>query len=114
MQIGTYYQSTVLVGTQTATLLGVPTANILAPDALLLFQPGVYAGHCVVVNDKVAKNESYDCCVFLSSTGVIETHCLDQTNLTLYNKTIKVSFVNKIRDIFDFFKLDSRTNYWST
>ena len=98
MQIGTYYVANVIVGQQIARTLGCPTANISVPDVLLRFTPGVYAGSTILSENA----KEYPSCIFVDAKGTIEAHCIDQTDLDLYGKEIRVNILHKIRDIQDF------------
>ena len=81
--------------------LGYPTAN-LRPVEQLLPPDGVYAGLVRIENDETP----YPAAISLGVRPVferqgerlLEAYVLDQTNLHLYGKRIRVEFVRKLRD----------------
>lgn len=90
----------VVKGDQRGTELGFPTANIPAPDGLVVPADGVYAGwfshdgiEPMPAAISVGSNPTFD--------GVerrIESYVLDRDDLDLYGKVVTVGFVAKIRD----------------
>lgn len=96
------YTATVLVGTQVARTLGVPTANLYVPDALLLHGPGVYAGATTTEDSVDSVVEKYESCIFLDTKGTLESHLIGVKDINLYGKQITVEIKHKIRDMLDF------------
>lgn len=90
----------VVKGDQRGRELGFPTANIPAPDGLVVPADGVYAGWL-----SCDGSEPMPAAVSVGSNptfgGVdrrIESYVLDRDDLDLYGKNVTVSFVTKIRD----------------
>lgn len=98
----------VVHGRQLGRTIGVPTANIMRQERLILPAPGVYAArveynhqtYAAVVN--VGNNPTVDG----SGPDHIEAHLLDFKG-DLYGKIIRIEFITKIRDQLKFDSLAS-------
>lgn len=77
-------------GNKKAGKMGFPTANIENTEKVL---PGIYAGIVSIAK----KNHDAVLYVGTNNPGILEAHLLDYKG-NLYNKSIKVEVVKKIRD----------------
>ncbi|MTI67486.1 MAG: bifunctional riboflavin kinase/FAD synthetase [Firmicutes bacterium] len=82
--------------------LGFPTANLSVNNKYLIPKPGVYKTY-TVINDKrylsvtsIGKNPTFN-----NNNLSVETHILD-FNKNLYNKTIKIEFLQFLRGVIKF------------
>jgi riboflavin kinase / FMN adenylyltransferase len=101
-------RGTVIRGEQRGRTLGFPTANLSPKLEGFIPADGVYAGWLTVDGDKlpaaisVGNNPTFD--------GVperqVEAHVLDR-DLDLYDKTVEVSFVSRIRGMEKFDGVDA-------
>jgi riboflavin kinase / FMN adenylyltransferase len=101
-------RGTVIRGEQRGRTLGFPTANLSPKLEGFIPADGVYAGWLTVDGDKlpaaisVGNNPTFD--------GVperqVEAHVLDR-DLDLYDKTVEVSFVSRIRGMEKFGGVDA-------
>lgn len=79
----------VIKGKQLGRQLGFPTANLIAPERLIVPLRGVYAGSVRLDNNIYRAVINID--------KIIEAHILD-FDRDIYGETIEVSFLERIRD----------------
>lgn len=111
-----YYslKGTVVKGKQIGSDLGFPTANIDCSDNLLIPAPGVYATF-VKLNDKLYKGMTsigFNETVSQNNSLTIETHILGFDG-DIYDKSIEILFLKKIRDNKKFESLNELKNQLS-
>lgn len=94
-----YISGQVVKGRGIGKELGIPTANILPPKIKLLPKPGVYQTE-TTVSGKTYKSITNigNRPTFNNDEYAVETLLIDFDG-NLYGKTIKVTFINRIRDI---------------
>lgn len=104
--LGRYYSVTgkITQGLKRGTELGFPTANLMTPSGLLIPQVGVYVGLATLTEKNQTKlpcviNIGF-CPTFKEGTNElkVEAHILDFKYKELYNKTIKLEFVDRLRN----------------
>ena len=84
-----------------ATRLGCPTANLAVEQGVIIPALGVYVGE----SELEGKQFPSLVCISDGRTGYnlkMEVHLLNQTDLDLTGKYLKVVLINKIRDIMAF------------
>ncbi len=103
----------VVTGDQRGGDLGFHTANVQAPAIMATPSDGVYAGRLSALDDEGATGTSYVAAIsvgvnttFSGTQRRIEAHCLDQTELDLYGKSVGVEFVERLRDMATFDSAD--------
>ena len=99
-------EGVVIGGKQIGRTMGFPTANLKFKENLILPRSGIYATK-VYIGDKVymgATNIGFNPTVRVEKLS-IETHIL-QFNEDIYGKTIKIEFLERIRDEKKFNSLD--------
>ena len=90
-------------GLKRGTELGFPTANLMVTSNLIVPGIGVYAGY-TILNGETKRLPSVinigHCPTFKEGTSEIkvESHILDFPYKELYNKKIKIEFVERLRD----------------
>jgi riboflavin kinase / FMN adenylyltransferase len=97
----------VVPGDARGRTIGFPTANITMPDGLVRPAGGVYAVRCTVdgtVIDGVANVGTRP--TFGGGDETIEVHLYD-TTMDLYGKTVRVSFIDRIRNEQRFASVDA-------
>lgn len=97
----------VVPGDARGRTIGFPTANITMPDGLVRPAGGVYAVQCTVdgtVIDGVANVGTRP--TFGGGEETIEVHLYD-TTMDLYGKTVRVSFIDRIRNEQRFASVDA-------
>lgn len=96
----------VVKGFKNGTKMGFPTANVEYLEEKLLPPDGVYrgsvSGYDAVIN--VGKNPTFD-----AEKRTVEAHLIDYSG-DLYDKEIKVEFIEKIRDDIKFKSVDELIN----
>ena len=101
--LGRFYSvyGKVTQGLKRGTELGFPTANLMLPSDLIVPGVGVYAGFAYLDSNALpcVINVGH-CPTFKENTGEvkIEAHILDFKYQELYNKNIKIEFVERLRD----------------
>lgn len=90
-------------GLKRGTELGFPTANLMLPSGIVIPGVGVYAGYARFLNESkklpCVINIGH-CPTFKEETSElkVEAHILDFPYKELYNKTIEIEFVDRLRD----------------
>lgn len=106
-----YYKGKVTYGKRLGGKLGFPTANLVVDESMDSLKPGVYITkvlykgiyHSAVTN--IGYNPTF------TNTGLnLETHILD-FNENIYEKEIKVEFIDRIRDELKFNSIDDLLKY---
>lgn len=100
-------QGLVVPGDARGRTIGFPTANITMPDGLVRPAGGVYAVRCTVegtVIDGVANVGTRP--TFGGGDETIEAHLYD-TVIDLYDKTVRVAFIDRIRNEQRFASVDA-------
>ena len=100
-------EGTVVPGDARGRTIGFPTANITMPDGLVRPAGGVYAVQCSVngaVIDGVANVGTRP--TFGGGPETIEVHLYD-TTIDLYDKNVRVSFIDRIRNEQRFASVDA-------
>jgi len=94
-----YIQGEVIKGRQIGRSIGFKTANINYPEKLIKIPDGVYAVEIDLDNKKYMGIANYgsDPTVTDKTDKIIEVHILN-FNENIYGKTIKINFLDKIRD----------------
>lgn len=104
--LGRYYSITGIItqGLKRGTELGFPTANLMTPSSIVIPQVGVYAGLATLTEKNQIKlpcliNVGF-CPTFKEGTSElkVEAHILDFKYEELYNKKIKIEFVERLRN----------------
>lgn len=94
-------------GLKRGTELGFPTANLMVPSSIVIPSVGVYAGFSTILSDKIKKLQKLPCVVnvghcptFKEGTSElkIEAYILDFNYKELYDNTIKIEFVERLRN----------------
>lgn len=112
--LGRYYFlcGSITQGLKRGTELGFPTANLMTSSNLVLPGIGVYAGFAILLEGEVAQprfltGPRLPCVINIghcptfkeeSSETKVEAHILDFPYKELYNKKIKIEFVERLRD----------------
>lgn len=93
-----FYTGIVQHGTRTAEKLGYKTANLIPPSYLLIPNDGVYKTTCIYdgLEYKAITYIGKSPTLLNNSLSIIETHIFD-FNKVIYNESITVIFVDKIR-----------------
>lgn len=93
-----FYTGVVQHGTRTAEKLGYKTANLIPPNHLLIPNDGVYKTTCIYdgIEYKAITYIGKSPTLLNNKTSVIETHIFD-FNKVIYDESINVIFVDKIR-----------------
>jgi len=104
----------VVTGDQRGGDLGFHTANVQAPLGMATPSDGVYAGRLSILDDEGATGEGFVAAIsvganttFAGTERRIEAHCLDQSDLNLYGKSVGVEFVQRLRDMVTFDSADA-------
>ena len=102
----------VIEGKKIGNTIGFPTANLLIEDETKIIpKPGAYAVHVIVEGNRykgmlnIGKNPTID----ESEQEKIEVNLFDFDG-NLYQKTIKIEFIERLRDEVKFKSLDSLKN----
>ena len=101
-------------GLKRGTELGFPTANLMVSSHIVIPAIGVYAGYSTIL-DEMKQNKMPclinigHCPTFKEDTSElkIEAHILNFPFAELYNKNIKIEFVDRIRDEIKFASKES-------
>ena len=106
-----FVRGKVIAGTQIGRKIGFPTANIKVDSRKLLPQIGVYSSICIVDGRKYPAmlNIGYKPTVSNDKKVGIEVHIIDFYG-DLYEKNIKVKFLQKIRDEKQFNNIEELKN----
>jgi riboflavin kinase / FMN adenylyltransferase len=100
----------VLLGERRGQRLGYPTANVPTDGLTAVPADGVYAGWLKRLDEpgaplpaaiSVGSNPTFD-----GTRRVVESYVLDRTDLELYGVTVRVGFVDKVRDMERFDSID--------
>lgn len=95
------FTGTVTQGLKRGTELGFPTANLMVPSGVVIPATGVYVGFANLDNKRLPSviNVGY-CPTFKDDINEvkIEVHILDFPKADLYNKNIKIEFVDRLRN----------------
>ena len=93
-------------GDHRGRILGFPTANFYYPDDLVIPRHGVYAAACPI-DGRTYKAISYIGLrpTFSLERVIVETYLLDFEG-DLYNKDVKVEFIERLRDEIKFENID--------
>jgi riboflavin kinase/FMN adenylyltransferase len=99
----------VVIGDQRGGDLGFHTANVQGPVGMATPSDGVYAGRLSILDDEGATGEGFVAAIsvganttFAGTERRIEAHCLDQSDLNLYGRTVGVEFIQRLRDMATF------------
>ena len=106
-----YIKGNVIKGRQIGRTIGFKTANITYPDEIVKLPDGVYAVE-IDVNEKKymgIANYGSDPTVTENKKKFVETHIL-HFNDDIYGNTIKINFLDKIRDEIKFKSLTDLKN----
>ncbi|MEN8041181.1 MAG: bifunctional riboflavin kinase/FAD synthetase [Actinomycetota bacterium] len=91
-------EGTIVSGDARGRTIGFPTANITMPDCLVRPAPGVYAVQCAVDGAMFRGVSNVGTRpTFGGGDETIEVHLLD-TDEDLYGKTMRVEFVDRLRN----------------
>src|SRR3989338_4976851 len=104
--LGRYYSVSgkVTQGLKRGTELGFPTANIMISSNLVIPGVGVYSGFAFIEEEN---NKNLPCVINIghcptfkdeNSELKVETHIMNFPYRELYNKKIKIEFVDRLRD----------------
>lgn len=114
--LGRYYSLTgkVTQGIKRGTTLGFPTANVMVPGEIVVPLVGVYVGYATILEARSKETEKQrekdarlpcvinigHCPTFKEETSElkIEAYILNFSYQELYNKEIKIEFVDRLRD----------------
>jgi riboflavin kinase/FMN adenylyltransferase len=104
-------EGTVVRGERRGQRLGYPTANVPTDGLTAVPADGVYAGWLQRLDEpgaaplpaaiSVGSNPTFD-----GTRRVVESYVLDRTDLELYGVTVRVGFVDKVRDMERFDSID--------
>ncbi|MBI1858719.1 MAG: bifunctional riboflavin kinase/FAD synthetase [Candidatus Melainabacteria bacterium] len=104
--LGRYYSLSgqVTQGLKRGTELGFPTANLMPPSNRVIPGIGVYVGRLSITNENIKElpcviNVGH-CPTFKEDTSElkVEAHILDFKYRELYKNTIKIEFIDRLRD----------------
>jgi riboflavin kinase/FMN adenylyltransferase len=89
--------------------LGFPTANVAVPATMAVPADGVYAGRLSLLADDGATGETFDAAISVGANTTfdgtqrrVEAHCLDRSDLDLYDSRVGVEFVERLRSMVRF------------
>lgn len=100
-------EGSVVRGDSRGRTIGFPTANITMPDCLVSPATGVYAVRCEVEgNQYLGVSNVGTRPTFGGGEETIEVHLLD-TDMDLYDKTMRVQFIDRLRSEQEFGSVDA-------
>ncbi len=101
---------TVITGQKQGQRLGFPTANISIDSRFVIPKSGVYQGSVLIAGEQTthlaAINIGFRPTIQTNSALTIETHLIDYSD-DLYGKTIKIVFIDRLRDEIKFENTDA-------
>lgn len=106
--VGNYFQirGKVIKGSQRGRTIGFPTANIAPPSEQISLLPGVYAVKCVHQNRLLAGLANLgNAPTFNQKNYQLEVY-FQSFNDDLYDKTLNIEFLDRIRDVKKFTGID--------